>query len=112
MSVLLIMIAFVVFGASEALALDGVASGATDKFPLGLIGLGSVIGLGLAAGGCGIGMGQTVNGAVGAMSRNPGAYGKIFLNMMIGLALIEGFVIYTLVIVFLFMYAPPWRILG
>jgi len=69
-----------------------------------LIGLGCVVGLGIAAGGCGIGMGHTVNGAVNAMARNPGFYQRIFTNMMIGLALIEGFVIYTLVVAFMFMF--------
>jgi len=63
-----------------------------------LAGLGAAVGLGLAALGGGIGMGLAVNGAVNSIARNPGLYGRIFMNMMIGLALIEGLVIYTLVI--------------
>ncbi len=92
--------------APDAFASEGGA--ASGGGMLSMLGLGCVIGLGIAAGGCGIAMGNTVNGSVNAMARNPGFYGKIFMSMMIGLALIEGFVIYTLVIVFLFMYANPW----
>ncbi|MBI4665039.1 MAG: ATP synthase F0 subunit C [Nitrospinae bacterium] len=72
------------------------------------IALGAVVGLGLAAGGGGIGMGNAVSGAVNAMARNPGFYGRIFTNMLIGLALIESLVIYTLVIVLLLLYANPF----
>jgi F0F1-type ATP synthase membrane subunit c/vacuolar-type H+-ATPase subunit K len=38
------------------------------------------------------------------MARNPGLYGRIFLNMLIGLALIEGMVIYTLVVALLMLF--------
>ncbi len=92
--------------APMAFASEGAAAGGGGMSAM--LGLGCVIGLGIAAGGCGIGMGNTVSGSVNAMARNPGFYPKIFMNMMIGLALIEGFVIYTLVIVFLFMYANPF----
>ena len=43
----------------------------------------------VAAAGCGIGMGFAVNGAMNGISRNPEASGKIQINMLIGLALIE-----------------------
>jgi F-type H+-transporting ATPase subunit c len=69
--------------------------------------LGCVVGLGLAAYGGGIGMGNAISGALGAMARNPGFYGKIFPTMLIGLALIESLVIYTLVIVLILLYANP-----
>ncbi len=72
------------------------------------IALGCVVGLGLAAGGAGIGMGNAVSGAVNAMARNPGFYGRIFTNMLIGLALIESLVIYTLVVVLILLYANPF----
>ncbi|MBI5816391.1 MAG: ATP synthase F0 subunit C [Nitrospinae bacterium] len=73
------------------------------------IALGCVVGLGLAAAGGGIGMGSAVSGAVNAMARNPGFYGRIFTNMLIGLALIESLVIYTLVVVLLLLYANPLK---
>ncbi|MBF0170640.1 MAG: ATP synthase F0 subunit C [Nitrospinae bacterium] len=97
-----------VLAAGDAMATEGAvaASGAAGAY--GSIGMGSVIGLGLAAGGGGIGMGLAVNGALQAMSRNPGFYGRLFTNMMIGLALIEGAVLYVLVLALIFMYGMPW----
>jgi F-type H+-transporting ATPase subunit c len=68
---------------------------------------GCVVGLGLAALGGGIGMGNAISGALSAMARNPGFYQKLFPNMLIGLALIESLVIYTLVIVLILLYANP-----
>ncbi|MFQ5559188.1 MAG: ATP synthase F0 subunit C, partial [Nitrospinota bacterium] len=65
----------------------------------GLIGLGCVLGLGIAAFGGGIGMGNAVNGALNGIARNPGASGKITTTLLIGLALIESLVIYALVVV-------------
>lgn len=89
--------------APAAFASEGGASvGATTYMALGC-----VIGLGIAAGGGGIGMGNAVSGALTAMARNPGFYQKIFPNMLIGLALIESLVIYTLVVVLILLYANP-----
>lgn len=74
---------------------------------LSMIALGCVVGLGIAAGGGGIGMGHAISGALTAMARNPGFYQRLFPNMLIGLALIESLVIYTLVIVLILLYANP-----
>lgn len=74
----------------------------------GYIALACVLGLGLAAYGGAIGMGNAVSGALNAMARNPGLYGRIFTSMLIGLALIESLVIYTLVVVLLLLYARPF----
>ena len=71
------------------------------------VALACVVGLGIAAGGGGIGMGSAVSGVVGAMARNPGLYGKFFTILFIGLAFIESVVIYTLVIVLVLLYANP-----
>jgi F-type H+-transporting ATPase subunit c len=88
----------------------GAAVGQEGRYAglFGYISLGCVVGLGLAAGGGGIGMGNAVSGALNAMARNPGFYGRIFTNMLIGLALIESLVIYTLVVVLLLLYARPF----
>jgi F-type H+-transporting ATPase subunit c len=72
-----------------------------------MMALGCVVGLGIAAGGGGIGMGHAISGALTAMARNPGFYQRLFPNMLIGLALIESLVIYTLVIVLILLYANP-----
>ena len=93
----------VILTAPEAFAAEGgAASGA-----LTYMALGCVVGLGLAALGGGIGMGNAISGALSAMARNPGFYTKLFPNMLIGLALIESLVIYTLVIVLILLYANP-----
>lgn len=97
------MAAFLI--APQAFASDGGAAGGGYNT---YVALGCVIGLGLAAAGGGVGMGSAVSGAVSAMSRNPGFYGRIFTSMLIGLALIESLVIYTLVIVLLLLYANPF----
>jgi len=83
------------------------AGDGADNGSMTYMAMGCVIGLGLAALGGGIGMGNAISGALGAMARNPGFYSKIFPNMLIGLALIESLVIYTLVIVLILLYANP-----
>lgn len=108
-AVFLVFLAVMAF-APMAFASAGGATGGEERYAgfFSYIALGCVVGLGLAAGGGGIGMGAAVSGAVNAMARNPGFYGRIFTNMLIGLALIESLVIYTLVIVLLLLYANPF----
>ena len=60
------------------------------------------IGLGIAAFGCGIGIGSAVKGAMEAMGRQPEAIGKIQTAMIIGAAFIEALTIYALVVAFAF----------
>lgn len=52
-----------------------------------------------------------VKGAVEGIARNPGASGKITVAMVIGLALIESLVIYTLVVVLILLFMDPFKIL-
>ena len=61
---------------------------------------GLVIGMGLAAGLCGIGQGRAVAGAVEGLARNPGARAGIQLLMIIGLVFIETLAIFTIAVVF------------
>ena len=56
------------------------------------------IGLGIAAFGGALGQGKGVAAALEGIARNPGASGKIFAPMIIGLALIESLVIYVFVV--------------
>jgi F-type H+-transporting ATPase subunit c len=58
------------------------------------------LGLGLAAAGGGLAQGIATKAALEGIARNPGASGKIFTPMILGLALIESLVIYTLLISF------------
>jgi F-type H+-transporting ATPase subunit c len=66
----------------------------------GLIAIGASIAIGVAVLGGGIGQGMAATSALEGIARNPGASGKIFTPMIIGLALIESLVIYALVIAF------------
>jgi F-type H+-transporting ATPase subunit c len=70
---------------------------------LNLVPIGAGLGMGLAAGLCGLGQGKAVGSAVEAVARNPGARPAIFLFLILGLALIESLTLFTLVIVFLKM---------
>ncbi len=61
------------------------------------------LGVGIAALGCGLGIGRAVEGAMNAMARQPEASGRIQVGMIIGVAFIEALTIYALVTVFLLM---------
>lgn len=67
------------------------------------LGLAIPLGVGIAAFGCGIGIGTAVSGAMNAMGRQPEAIGKIQTAMIIGAAFIEALTIYALVIGFVLM---------
>ncbi len=62
----------------------------------GLLGLGTAIGLPLGVIGAGIGQGRATASALEAMARQPELAGTIRTTMIIGLALIESLVIYSL----------------
>lgn len=49
--------------------------------------------IGLAFAGAAIGIGIAAAGGVMAVGRNPGAFGKIFMLMLLGMALSEGLAI-------------------
>ena len=68
---------------------------------------GGGFGIGVAALGTGIAMGNAINGALQGTARNPEAGGKIMTTMIIGLALIESLCIYALVICFILVGKIP-----
>ena len=63
--------------------------------------------VGIAASGCGVGMGHCAKGCLDATARNPELAGKFTVTMFIGLALIESLTIYALVIALICLYANP-----
>jgi F-type H+-transporting ATPase subunit c len=67
----------------------------------GWIAIGAGLGLGLAAFGGALGQGRTAATALDGIARNPGAADKLFTPMILGLALIESLVIYSLLFAFL-----------
>lgn len=68
------------------------------------------VGLGLAALGGAIGMGNTAAATIAGTARNPGLGGKLMTTMFIALAMIEAQVIYTLVIALIALYANPYLV--
>lgn len=89
-----------VFMALSALcfAVPAFADGGTAA--VNLVPIGAGLGMGLAAGMCGLGQGRAVGSAVEALARNPGARAGIFTFLVLGLALIESLTLFTLAVVF------------
>lgn len=56
------------------------------------------LGIGVAAFGGALGQGRAAAAALDGIARNPGAAEKLFTPMILGLALIESLVIYSLII--------------
>ena len=63
--------------------------------------LGASVGAGLAAIGAGIGIGKIGGQAMDAMARQPEVMNKLFTNMIVAAALIEGVALFAAVIAFL-----------
>ena len=66
----------------------------------GWLGLGAAIAISVAAFGRALGQGRAAAAALDGIARNPQASGKIFVPMIVALALIESLVIYGLLIAF------------
>ena len=58
----------------------------------------TAIGMGIAAGLCGIGQGMGVKGCCEGIARNPEAGGQLSTTLILGLAFIESLAIYALVV--------------
>jgi F-type H+-transporting ATPase subunit c len=77
----------------------GVAYIERDKW----VAIAAGFGIALAAFGGALGQGRAASTALDGIARNPGAADKLFTPMIIGLALIESLVIYSLIISFLLL---------
>ena len=95
---------FVLAGVSLALASEGGAGSLGFGF-LGAVVLGACLGVGIAASGCGVGMGHATRGACEGIARNPELSGKITVTMILGLAFIEALTLYALVLGFYLVFA-------
>ena len=69
--------------------------------------LAAAVGLGLAALGGAIGMGNTASATISGTARNPGVGSTLTTTMFVALAMIEAQVIYALVIALIVLYANP-----
>jgi F-type H+-transporting ATPase subunit c len=90
----------VFFAAQAAMAEEGVAAAtavAADPYAS----LSAAFAIGIAAFGGALGQARTATAALEGIARNPAAQGKIFVPMIIGLALIESLVLYAFVIAFI-----------
>ena len=99
MSVSMLTTLFVCLIAPIAMAAEG--AGDNQFTTNAWLAMGSGLAIGLAAIGGGLGQGRAAAAALEGIARNPGASGKIFTPMILGLALIESLVIYALVIAFI-----------
>jgi F-type H+-transporting ATPase subunit c len=93
--------------AAPAAAAAGAASSAAAVYFDSIV-IATMIGLGIAAGLCGVGQGLAVSGGLQGIARQPEATSKIQLNMIIGLAFIESLVLYTLFIGIILLYVNPF----
>ena len=92
----LLLTSSVAFAAEGAAFTLGELSG-TGTF-LGLLGLGAGLGVGLAAFGAASGQGKAASAALEGIARNPSAGGKMFVPLVLSLALMESLVIFSFLV--------------
>lgn len=92
-------LATVLFSAMTALAQAPAGTTGDSGIGKGLGYIGAGIGFGIAAGLCGLGQGRVAAAACEGMARNPGAYNRVQLALILGLAFIETLVLFSFVIV-------------
>ena len=95
----LLTLALTTLVSSVAFAQEVCASNDFDKQKWGLLAAG--LGMAIAAFGGALGQGKAAAAALEGIARNPSASDKLFTPMILGLALIESLVIYSLVISFM-----------
>ena len=89
---------------SGGVAMAAEPAAGVDSQVKSAIAIAAGIGLGIAALGGAIGQGRAIASALEGIGRNPGAAGKIITPMIIGLAMIESLVIYSLVVSLLLFF--------
>ncbi|MES2504450.1 MAG: ATP synthase F0 subunit C [Myxococcota bacterium] len=94
---------FVSFAATTVFANEAapvvVASTGVSNFAWFAIAIGIMMGLAILGGA--LGQGRAAAAALEGIARNPGASGKIFVPMILGMALIESLVLFGLLIAFM-----------
>ncbi len=89
---------------SSALAGEGNADAMSRAIFYGGMAIGAGVAIGAAAGGGAAGLGNAIRGVLEGMARNPNMGGKLLTTMFIGMALIETFVLYALLIAIIFLF--------
>ena len=96
--ILVLSATFILAFASAAFAQEhAAAAGGTVNWAMPLA---AAVAIGIAAAGGALGQAKTAVAALEGIARNPAAQPKIFIPMIIGLALIESLVLYAFVIAF------------
>ncbi len=85
---------------SLAFADEGAAVAASSA-NFGWYAIAAAIAIGLPAFGGAMGQGRAAAAALEGIARNPGASGKIFVPMILGMALIESLVLFGLIMAFM-----------
>jgi F-type H+-transporting ATPase subunit c len=80
-------------------AVPVLADGGSAALDLAPIGVG--LGMGLAAGLCGLGQGRAVGSTTEALARNPGTRPALMTFMIIGLAFIDSLTLFTFAMIIL-----------
>ncbi len=102
--VLVLMLLGIFVGASFGIAMAAEGATGLDSSVKQMVALAAGLGVAIAAAGGAVGQGKGVAAALEGIARNPGASGKIITPMIIGLALIESLVIYSLVVSLLLFF--------
>jgi F-type H+-transporting ATPase subunit c len=102
-TVAMLLTVFVGFSYGIAMAAEG-AAGGLDASVKSMVALAAGLGIAIAAFGGAIGQGLGIASALNGIARNPGASGKIVTPMIIGLAMVESLVIYSLVVSLLLIF--------
>jgi len=83
------------------------AGGAGGSNVNGLLAVAAGLGIGIAAFGVALGQGRATAAAMESIGRNPNSADRIFVPMIIGLALMEALCLYALVIAFFLQNKIP-----
>jgi F-type H+-transporting ATPase subunit c len=97
---ILVALLFVAVASVAMAAEEGAAAAGGDSNVKAVIALAAGFGIAIAAFGGALGQSKAIAAGLEGIARNPSAQNKIFIPMIVGLALIESLVIYALVIAF------------
>ena len=89
---------------SGGIAIAAESAAGLDSQVKQMVALAAGFGIAIAAFGGAVGQGKSIASALDGIARNPGASGKIVTPMIIGLAMIESLVIYSLVVSLLLIF--------
>ncbi|MDD4733063.1 MAG: ATP synthase F0 subunit C [Desulfovibrio sp.] len=93
--------------ATMAMVLTASMAFAADAGVASSVAYATALGMGIAAGLCGIGQGLGLKAACEGTARNPEASGKITVTLILGLAFVESLAIYALVVNLILLFANP-----